>query len=206
MKELMIIRHARSLYNVEVTDDLDAGLTDFGHQQAEMVGEFLREELSIPYWHIFTSPFLRCLETAQHIKDKLTGCAVTVDGRLGEMTVDYHELDSLSVENRGEAFPYNWSNYDPVDFAHERMEDYVQRLEAFYDSVPNRSIIITHGSPVLSFIRMHEGKFNSVPLWNHSIGNCSMTWIRGNRMIWRTRDLYWELPYKSYKKCSGKPK
>lgn len=209
MKELMIIRHARSLYNVEDTDDLDAGLTNFGHQQARMAGQFLREELGFNYWNVITSPFLRCLETAQHIAEGIESQVnPKVDGRLGEMTVDYHNIDSLYVGNRKEKgfSSYDWSDYNPADFAHERMDAYIQRLEEFWEDVPNRSIVITHGSPVLSFIRMHEGKFGSVPLWNHSVGNCSMTWIRGSRMIWRTRELYWELPDRTYKKCSGQPK
>ena len=190
MKELMIIRHARSLYNIEATKDLDAGLTDYGHQQATMAGKFLNEFEG--NWNIITSPFLRCLQTSGHIADA-TQCGVLVDSTLGEMTVDYHDLVSLKVDKRV-VFPYNWFNYDPVDFAHERMDDYLQRLESFWRDVPNRSIIVTHGSPVLSFIHMHKGNFDSVPLWDHSVGNCSMTWIKGNRMIWRARELFWELP------------
>lgn len=194
MKEIMIIRHARSLYNVEATKDLDAGLTDYGHQQATMVGKFLKEDFGD--WSIMTSPFLRCLETSQHIIDEL-GCGAVVEGRLGEMTVDYHELDSLHVVERKEKFPdINFSQFNHNDFAHERMDEYADRLEKVWHEVPDKTILVTHGSPVLSFIRMHEGKFGSVPLWNHSVGNCSMTWIRGNRMIWRTRDLYWEMPDK----------
>lgn len=193
MKEIMIIRHARSLYNVEATKDLDAGLTDYGHQQATMVGKFLKNEFG-EYWSIMTSPFLRCLQTSQHIIDELN-CGCVVDGRLGEMTVDYHELDSLCVVEKKEKFPQmDFSQFNHNDFAHERMDEYIQRLEAVWHWVPDRTILVTHGSPVLSFIRMHEGNFGSVPLWNHSVGNCSMTWIRGDRMIWRTRDLFWELP------------
>jgi broad specificity phosphatase PhoE len=194
MKEIMIIRHARSLYNVEATKDLDAGLTDYGHQQATMVGKFLKEDFGD--WNIMTSPFLRCLETSQHIIDALQ-CKCIVDGRLGEMTVDYHELDSLHVVERKEKFPdISFSKFNHNDFAHERMDEYSDRLEEMWHDVPEKTILVTHGSPVLSFIRMHEGNFGSVPLWNHSVGNCSMTWIRGNRMIWRTRDLYWEMPDK----------
>lgn len=197
MRELMIIRHARSLYNVEDSKNLDDGLTDYGHQQANMVGEFLRNEFKEGYWNIVTSPFLRCLLTASHIQDHLH-CNVTVDGRLGEMTVDYHTLDSLHVAERKEKFPdADFSGFDHKDFAHERCEHYVQRLNDVYHDVPNRSILVTHGSPVLSFIRMHEhGEYSSVPIWNHSVDNCSMTWIRGERMIWRSRNLYWELPDK----------
>jgi broad specificity phosphatase PhoE len=200
-KEIMIIRHGRSLYNVEATKDLDAGLTDFGHQQAEMVGKFLKDDFAD--WNIITSPFLRCLETAQHIADELshfgTGgmCKCVVDGRLGEMTVDYHKIESLRVVDRKEKFPHmDFSKFKMMDFAHERMDKYLQRLEEMWHDIPNRTILVTHGSPVLSFIRMHEGIFGSVPLWNHSVGNCSMTWMKGKRLVWRTRDLYWEMPDK----------
>tara|TARA_Y100000034_G_scaffold80510_1_gene96615 strand:- start:8249 stop:8848 length:600 start_codon:yes stop_codon:yes gene_type:complete len=194
----MIIRHARSLYNIDETVGLDEGLTPYGHDQADMAGHFLRDEFGDDYWNIATSPFLRCLQTSQHIKNYLD-CECVVDGRLGEMTIDYHKLESLDVSERREVFSkMDWDNYNFHDFAHETMSDYLVRLESAWEDTPNRSIIVTHGSPVLSFIRMHEGTFNSVPLWDFSIGNCSMTWIRGKRIVWRTRELFWEKPYKNY--------
>lgn len=203
MRELIIIRHARSLYNVCDTDDLDAGLTEHGHQQAKMVGKFLKDEFGSSYWNIITSPFLRCLETAQHIKEEMP-CECTVDGRLGEMTVDYHELESLYVHRQDSKFAeMDWKGYKFNDFAHELMDEYIQRLEGVWEDAPNRSIIVTHGSPALSFIRMHGGIFGSVPLWDCSVGNCSMTWIRGHRIVWQTRELFWELPYENW---DGKPK
>lgn len=198
MKEIMIVRHARSLFNVGDTKHLDAGLTDYGHKQAIMAGEFLKEEFGTDHWDIIiTSPFDRCLKTSKGLGDNLE-CKISVDARLGEKTIDYHDLKSLVVPKRDDIFPeVDWSNYKDTDFAHERMDAYLGRLQSIWNFVSESDhehvILVTHGSPAASFIDMHvNNNYNSIPLWDHSVNNCSMTWIKGKNMIWRTRELFWE--------------
>lgn len=56
-----VIRHAESLSNINETEDLNAGLSELGRQQAEALSERFGA-LSVSA--IYSSPFVRCIETA----------------------------------------------------------------------------------------------------------------------------------------------
>lgn len=62
--DLLLWRHAEAEEATTGQDDLERGLTDKGHHQAERMGRWLRRRLS-PDARILVSPARRCQETAR---------------------------------------------------------------------------------------------------------------------------------------------
>ena len=74
--ELILIRHARSKYNVRQSNDLDSPITEFGHKQAKTVASFIKKHMGVDPEHFtfYTSPFLRCLQTMQYLSPWFPPC------------------------------------------------------------------------------------------------------------------------------------
>jgi len=202
-KELLIIRHARSEHNARITGFLDSSLTEFGRHQAKTVGKFLSDQKELQGWSIYTSPFKRCIETTQEILEnyKTDSNYITIDARLGECLLDINSSILVDMPEstlyRGLVWYGNIDllskvNYSKKLFKHENHQDYLQRMREAYDSIPNKSIIITHGLNVEVLRQECLHTLNHVPLWNYGIDNCSMTWIKNGRTIWWGRNLHYE--------------
>ncbi|MBI2192721.1 MAG: histidine phosphatase family protein [Planctomycetes bacterium] len=80
--DLYLIRHAQSLNNLNPLEDriAEPPLTELGHRQAQCLAVWLRH---IPVTRILVSPFLRSLQTAEHLR-KTTGL-------FPQVWVDLHE-------------------------------------------------------------------------------------------------------------------
>ncbi|MBK8271092.1 MAG: histidine phosphatase family protein [Planctomycetes bacterium] len=65
---LLAVRHAESRANVDKSAGLDPELTALGHQQAAAIASRLQ---NAPLKAIYSSPFRRCVQTAQPIAELL---------------------------------------------------------------------------------------------------------------------------------------
>jgi broad specificity phosphatase PhoE len=66
----------------------------------------------------------------------------------------------------------------------------LSRVRQFIDSLPNRSLIVTHGSVVQILIEMALGvRVNQVPAWDNSIGNASITHIKNGTVILLAKNI-----------------
>ena len=81
--ELYLIRHAQSLNNALPEEQRvpDPGLTELGHQQAQLLADWLPE---LQLTRLITSPFLRALETTEKIGETIPLQA--------DVRVELHEL------------------------------------------------------------------------------------------------------------------
>lgn len=191
--ELIIIRHARSKYNVREDDDLDSGLTDFGLKQAANMGRFLAT-LNLAGYAFRVSPFLRCLETAHQIWLSNPWVGFSVEDRLGEYL--NHSGEFVDVPSRKCQFTnMNWAGY-PIGgmrYETEFNEVFLNRMHAVYTLLPHRCVVVTHGLPAITLARVAtELNTSSAPVWDYSLDNASITVIRRGRMIWWGRNLYHE--------------
>ena len=59
--------------------------------------------------------------------------------------------------------------------------------------LPQKSVVVTHGLPAFTLMHVAKGNVESVPIWDHSIDNCSITYLKGGRVIWHGRNLYHEI-------------
>lgn len=199
MSNLFIIRHARSKFNVKQTLDLDSNLTAAGFQQSYMLAKFLKkmsEKISIS--KIITSPFLRCLQTTQPIAESL-GLKAIVDNDLHEYTLHEHlsqGLQGTEIPCRADEFKYQYLNEEKTFVFHaETNEDFHQRMLRVLSKIEDGVILVSHGLPILTMLHILKGNIGSIPLWDHSVHNASISWIKfhsnGMRQInWWGREIY----------------
>jgi broad specificity phosphatase PhoE len=195
--ELIIIRHARSRHNIRHSEDLDDSISEFGERQARNVGCFFAEEVDLTGFQFYTSPLLRCLQTSEAISSRC-GMEPIVMPQLREYL--NHSGRAVEVINRKGIFPrMNWGVFPDEGeiYDEEFNEVFLHRMHEAHALLPNKSIVCTHGLPALVLLHVASSNTHSVPVWDHSIDNCSITIIRKGRVIWHGRNLYHEHEYDS---------
>lgn len=197
-EELIIIRHGRSKHNMRETENLDAGLTDFGKRQAANVGKFFHSEMDLNGYKYFTSPYLRCLETASNIRDNAeqVGCQKF---RVNPLFCEYlnHSGKECFVESRKETMQdMKWNKFpdEGMNFGDEFNEIFLHRMHEAFDMLPQKSLVVTHGLPAIALVAIARGQLH-VPIWDHSIDNCSITLIKRGRVVWHGRNLHHEVEF-----------
>lgn len=185
MRELLLVRHARSYYNIKATDYLNSEITDFGKVQATNVGKFIAKEFGNTFTG-YTSPFVRCIQTAQIIQT-YSGIGFTV---LPELSESLEGSQEIFVYKRDD-YNFNWEYFqEPKCFKGERSDAYLNRIyEAYYKITAEKSLVISHGLPIMTLLDIIKDRANKVPIWDFSIDNCSMTYIKDKRIIWHGRNL-----------------
>ena len=194
-EELIIIRHARSKHNVRDEEHLDAGITDWGERQSENVAQFLKEQMDLTGFSFISSPYYRCLLTGAPIEKHIDAC----NGF--EVWPEFREYLNHSgreclVSPRREEFPtLNYDRFDKEElFESEHNEVFMNRIHDGFSLLPSKSLVLTHGLPALSLIEIAKGSLH-MPVWDYSVSNCSITYIKRGRIIWHGRSLYHERDY-----------
>ena len=90
--ELLILRHGKSSWADQYTDDWERPLTDRGVRDAKRVGEFLRRRALVPDL-IITSDAVRAATTAQGVAD-----AAGHSGKLVRSSQLYHAQPAAIIE------------------------------------------------------------------------------------------------------------
>ena len=197
-EDLIIVRHARSKFNMRESDDLDDKLTTFGLKQARNVGEFFAHGIDVSGFDFFTSPLLRCLQTSQSIVAQFE---TPPQPRILPQLREYlnHSGRAVTVPNRKVIYTdMNWDIYpdEGETYDEEFNETFLCRMHDAYLNLSNKSIVVTHGLPALTLMHIAtETRTNSVPVWDHSIDNASITVIKKGRLVWRGRNLFHEEYY-----------
>ncbi len=188
-KELILVRHAESMWNAQVSDSLDSTLTLKGVSQAQRLANFLRKSIDCRGVVGFTSPFDRCVLTSMPIR-RQTGIRFFVKSEIAELTDDFPG-EGVEVPCRKDRYlDIEWGNYYTTVFHKEPSEVFLGRLRSFLDSIPNRSLVVTHGSVVQTLIEMALGvKVGSVPMWDNSIGNASITHIKNGTVVLMAKNV-----------------
>lgn len=120
---LVIIRHGQSERNVAKEQakasgaatvwggtlrDVDTPLTPLGVQQAIETGKFLRDTAMFDV--IFSSPYMRALQTSQHISEQLNPPipGIILEERVRE--IEFGVLDGLTHHGIKERYPEEWAD------------------------------------------------------------------------------------------------
>ena len=131
MKRLVLIRHGDAAAGW--TDDLDPGLSDLGHRQAEHAAKSIAPLGPLP---VLTSPLRRCRETAAAFTNQWHVDA-RIEPRVGEV-----ESPGLDLATRGpwlgELMRGMWAD-TPVELQKWRTDVIDARLELESDT-----IVVTH--------------------------------------------------------------
>jgi broad specificity phosphatase PhoE len=158
------IRHAESLANADQDDSLDAGLSSLGRRQVQALAE---RYASTRITAIYSSPFLRCLETAGPIAR-----ALNLSVRLRPELCEYHHLEpGTRVETGLQAIdtivgrhsgvvpcpdhpgPFDWPPVDePFAGVLARTKALATFLKSRWRDPEDTVILVSHGSPVARLI------------------------------------------------------
>jgi alpha-ribazole phosphatase len=159
-----IIRHAQSLANAQVTQDLNSDLSPLGYSQAGALAERFS---AVPIRAIYSSPFRRCLQTAQMIA-RGKRLSIFMRPELWE----YHHLEPGARTDVGLATHEEicaahagvqvCPDFDSVlnwPWADEALEQMIARVHRFAAFLKRRwtgddetIVVVGHGSPIARFI------------------------------------------------------
>jgi len=193
MKSLVLVRHAESLHNAGLDDDIDTSLTDEGLLQAQKVARKIRELVpDIREYTGFVSPFFRCLRTAVIIW-RFIDIPIKVFPALHETPV-YFPSEGYKLKSHEREFPnFDWEwnrEYFTSGYYHLPSDlDIVKRMGNVLGELPEKSFVISHGTPIQIMGMLELGiKMKAIPVWDGVIKNCSLTQIVDNRVrYWGVR-------------------
>lgn len=162
----------------------DPALSADGETQAREVGRSLRSE---PVDCIFTSPFLRTIQTASRVADALD-LPVRLEPGIGEILPQANGMPALlSRDERARRFPRIDWDYVPTgelsypessEAGHHRAAAAAQALAARF---PQKNLLlVTHGAPVVGIVKGLTGLTEriTVPL-------CCIFTLRRNAEGWQ---------------------
>lgn len=190
-KDVLLIRHAESLWNVGKSDSLDSGLSENGSSQAETLATYLSKYASEfkNQYRLFTSPYLRCLMTARPIS-RISENKFVINTDVAELTDHYPDKGVIVPERKEDFREMYWGNYMPTWFVKEPQSSFLARVHRFVDCLPEKAIIITHGSIVQTVIEILIKSYaHSIPIWDHSIKNGMVSRIKNGKLIWFNNEI-----------------
>jgi len=211
--EIIVIRHGQSLYNVDLTQNLDSCLTDEGVDQAKKTGFWLKENFDLSGYIGFTSPYLRALQTSREISSE-TGLKFSINHEAREYHIEKSALESqgggMSISNRlSEFYDFNWDNSsfsEKFEFYEiETLDAFIHRIHEFLQTLDQNGkyVIVSHGAPIrviyeisinsdLTYLKKRYSECSDPEEWSkvESIKNSSLTWITNNERKWFSKVVY----------------
>ncbi len=189
-KEVILVRHAESMWNAQMSESLDSTLTLKGVSQAQSVASFISKNIDCRGLVGFTSPFDRCCLTSMPIRRR-TGIRFFIKPEIAELT-DHFPDEGVEVPCRKDKYlDIEWGNYFSTNFNREPSGNFIKRLQSFLSSLPERSLVVTHGSVVQTLIEMALGvKVKNIPTWDNSIGNASVTHIKDGTVMLMAKNVH----------------
>jgi broad specificity phosphatase PhoE len=191
-KNMLVVRHAESLNNIEATDHLNGDITSYGDFQAHMVSNHM-SEIGISDYVGYTSPMLRCLKTARYIHRK-TGINFKVCPELAEVPWVFPE-NGLEIAVMADLFwEMDWGSLiheETLHFPKETDDKFVGKLSGFLDLLSHNSVVVTHGTCVMTLVELSLGaKVEKVPEWDGSIKNASLTHVSNGTLKCLSKVVY----------------
>lgn len=160
IKNLYLIRHGETYFNIENRIGGDSGLTDDGRAQAMALAEYFQHK---PIPLIFTSQKKRTLQTAIPIKERQKACTVMPLAEFNEIDAGICECLSYEEIKKGLPHVYFARKKDKYNYAYPQGEGYAameKRTErgikkALYLSKPSDHIMIIGHRAVNRMILSH---------------------------------------------------
>jgi len=186
MRESILIRHAESLYNKELTENLDSELTELGSKQAVGVANYLQESGDAEGFVGLVSPYRRCLQTALPIH-KATGINFKVMPELCEYGATWSKVQyHIFVPERRNEYPmFDWSLYRHGQlFTAETYSQFLDRVRKVLKSdLPEKMLVVSHGAVVYTLVDLLCGG-NVIEEGYRQVTNASVSKIVGGKPIY----------------------
>lgn len=159
--KVLFIRHGQTIINVDgkihKVDD-DAGLTELGKKQAEILVEVCKRE---GVGAIYSSPELRALETARIIGEKLGVKPITESGLAERDWGDWSDqtweeikqrLETMSIKERFSSIPPRGESWEEME---RRLVDAMNKIVTHLYKVV---AIVTHSGAMRALMPVLHGK------------------------------------------------
>lgn len=154
--EILIVRHAQSLHNVDATDELNSELTADGFVQILTLADWLLHEFDLTGYKGLTSPYIRTLQTSLCI-NQVCGLDFTIEPAVREYHSDKSHPQisngAMFVSSEQIEFPeFTWPEETNLScgqsFPNETLEEFTERIKAFYGGLEDgKYLIVSHGAP-----------------------------------------------------------
>src|SRR5690606_14913676 len=174
LKQVYLVRHGESHGS-----HADAYLTDIGILQARRAAEFL-EQFDLAEFEAFTSPFRRCLQTAEIIS-QVTGLKFYVEPNIREKMHEEEFVPSHSLEYPAFKWPadqgWKCSSEDPAAF--------LGRIDRVLCGLPAKTVIVSHCDFIVNFAQEAIGEEDITEHceWRNSMPGGSVTMIDARRLV-----------------------
>jgi hypothetical protein len=66
-------------------------------------------------------------------------------------------------------------------------------MAEFHAWSPKKLVVVTHGLPAFVLRYIDSDNVSHLPLWDYSLDNASITWIKRGRVVWHGRNIYHEI-------------
>jgi probable phosphoglycerate mutase len=180
---LLLIRHGQSYVNLDDWTEgyIDAGLTALGKRQAEHLGKWLADNVSLAA--LYTSTMARTLETAACVEQE-TGVTAVTDDRLREFGNCYGSGLPVPPEEMPIQYAEFWGTERPFACINEGGESWMLfrvRISSFLDDVMARYgdsgpetvvAVVCHGGVIdaaFDYV-FNVGPERRVEIWTHNTG------------------------------------
>ena len=181
-KKIILVRHSL----VQEHEESDPSLSYEGHNRCCKTARFLVDTEDLTGFVGYTSPMLRCLETAANIS-RLTGIKFAVDPSFVEAFPT-----PIEVPNRRELFPdFRWDSLDSYCLGEETPIQFARRLEQVIKTMPQKAIIISHCTFIANMAELISGNYSLQDTYP-SIPAASVTLIDNYKIVYVGKQAYYE--------------
>lgn len=178
-----LVRHGQSGYNAGETIDFDSSLTPKGWEQVRETCQYLKGRLDNSFM-VFTSPYLRCLQTAFEIKNIFKDIKVIVSRHLGECPDELRK--NKIVPYRGGIFEFTWYERNGYDYSKYNTVRYLQDIFVFAKGMPVKSVIVSHLTTLENLINLLTPE---AQVDNYQIPNASISLIENGKPVYLGMDV-----------------
>lgn len=174
---IYMIRHAETAKNRAkvLQGRSNAPLNEAGEKQSCRVGAFFLEQ-GVHFDRIYSSPLIRCVQTAE-IAAQARADQIVTDDRLLEM--DYGPYEGTSLESPPLEIIHFFSDFvhNPAPEGMESLDHVKQRLKDFLDSIkadPFVNVLIATHAIALKGALESLTPDSGGAYWSRMIGNCAV--------------------------------
>lgn len=196
---IMLLRHGQSYVNLDDWEKgyLDVGLTDLGHQQAQLAAHWIAEHLVVDA--LYTSTMVRTLETTAYLEQAL-GITAQRDDRLREFGNCYASGDPVPATSMPIEYAEFWGTQRPHTPIGEGAESWMifrGRVSRFLDDVVGRHgaagtnetvVVVCHGGVIEAAFDhvFNVGPFRQAEILTHNTGIVHFEYVSDSvREPWR---------------------
>lgn len=170
MNFILLIRHSESESNIRHLISHDAEsypLTEKGIEQSKILGKELKK---LKVDDIYSSPILRCRQTA-HIIAEYLNCPIIYDDRVKERF--FGKFNNKRID------PLDWKTFLVDEASKKCVEEWNELYSRIYNlirDVKNKNVVIvTHYDLIRAFIAKQIGLEDELSAWGIVVPNASLT-------------------------------